>query len=679
MALPCIPRPSRHLLQHQPRHQACCARLRRHLLTLPAAWLLLPPAVAAPTEPAGPSTSRLRAPSDQAKDTAVRQSRARLDRLYALTSAAFNAGRIAANLVEKLQALAARHQAAQASAAPAQAALQALARQALPVLQDRQDAWQQAGQAADDAVVAHQAAVQQLLDALPAGRGAAMDHLDTAAEHRRTAEAAEAAARQALDSALADAGRGVGLLVAHWQDVASPIAANQAALRSAAVDWTALQQRWQALRQDAQAAGVTSPAWPALAPAVPWDVPADTAAPLPPDGTLVQAAQRALAASAAAGQALWMLADAQAAVQQALADSGCSTGPDGRPAAATPGATCGSWQADAEQRRSDSLQQKAAAVRALADQRRAGASLLRLPENAGASLQALLARHADLAAAVAQASGPALRSLRAAIDSSAVSTDRLDQAREQAVRIWVEAMRAKYGKGWDDLPPPGAGPPGPPARAVSPSPTASMRPPIDSHALHRLRQRNDEPPGFAAYTYVLVGTGVSPATPGVHARLQRLLDALRNLPQASSFSSDERARLNTFVVPVPAASSERDALVVDLPLAQSLLTHLPPALRLADATRRQLLLDNGPFLVTLPGPLAQARSDWPLLFANLSQTPEAVVTDVARRYMADLIGTFNPASTDWQPPAGMQVAITLVRLVKGSGDVVQAVFGGAGR
>ena len=36
------------------------------------------------------------------------------------------------------------------------------------------------------------------------------------------------------------------------------------------------------------------------------------------------------------------------------------------------------------------------------------------------------------------------------------------------------------------------------------------------------------------------------------------------------------------------------------------------------------------------------------------------------------------ASTDWKPPAGMQVAITLVRLVKGSGDVAQAVFGGLG-
>jgi hypothetical protein len=78
-----------------------------------------------------------------------------------------------------------------------------------------------------------------------------------------------------------------------------------------------------------------------------------------------------------------------------------------------------------------------------------------------------------------------------------------------------------------------------------------------------------------------------------------------SLPVASAVQADVRAGLNTFVVPVAADSDERDPLAVDLPLAQSLLTHLPPALRLADATRRQLYVANGPFLVTLPGRLGK--------------------------------------------------------------------------
>jgi hypothetical protein len=222
-------------------------------------------------------------------------------------------------------------------------------------------------------------------------------------------------------------------------------------------------------------------------------------------------------------------------------------------------------------------------------------------------------------------------------------------------------------------------PPAMASMALQSAAVASTFDTIDSHALHRLRSRGDEPPGFRAYTYVLVGASVRPDTPGVHARLQRLLAQVRNLPVASGIALAERDRINTFVVPVPVGNQDGNDLLVDLPLAQSLLTHLPPALRLATATRRQLYAENGPFLITVPGRLADARADWPLLFADLSKLPEAVVADVARRYMADLIGSFNPASTDWTPPPGMQVAITLVRLVKGSGDVVQAVFGGLGR
>jgi hypothetical protein len=268
--------------------------------------------------------------------------------------------------------------------------------------------------------------------------------------------------------------------------------------------------------------------------------------------------------------------------------------------------------------------------------------------------------------------------LQAAFTIGEASVARLALAQQQAEDAWLAAWRRQYGS--NPSRPAAAAPRPSPAMAMPPpGATASMRPMLSSHALHRLRKRGDEEGGFAAYTYVLVGASVRPNTPGVFDRLQRLLAAVQNLPIAAKLAAEQRAQANTFVVPVPPDSEDGGPLMVDLTLAQSLLSHLPPALRLADASRRLLYLENGPFLITLPGRLADARADWPLLFADLSRTPEAVVADVVRRYMADLIGSFNPATTTWSPPAGMRVAITLVRMVKGSGDVAQAVFGGFGR
>ena len=104
------------------------------------------------------------------------------------------------------------------------------------------------------------------------------------------------------------------------------------------------------------------------------------------------------------------------------------------------------------------------------------------------------------------------------------------------------------------------------------------------------------------------------------------------------------------------------------------MSHVPPGLLLPGAARRALTSGNGPFLITLPGRLAEARTDWPVLFADLSQVPEAVVVDVVRSYMGDLLNDFSVTRTAWQPPAVQQVALVLVRLVQGTGDLVQAVF-----
>ena len=594
----------------------------------------------------------------------VRRTRQRFDTLTQLLQSASTAQRAAEALLQTLQGLASPWQAAQDAAAPTQAALETWRGQALPTLATQQGRWLAASTAVDTSAAAHRAAVASLLDAQASLRGATMARLDAATTNRLAAEATERAARQVLAQAMGDAESALGQLVGHWQDLARASSTSAQMLSQAAQGWAGQQRRWQALQAEARAAGQAGPALPALPSAAPpWAGPDTWAAPAAPDPSALQAWRSADRRAQLARQALWLQADAQAAVQQALADALCSSG-------------CSAWQADAGALQASLATQQTAWADARADQAATAQQAQAQGIDSAQQLQALLAWRDSLAPAVASASGPAQRTLQAAIQTGQTTLARLTRARDQAEAAWIAALRQQYGNDALAFEAPRAVNAGAEARMAppAPAPMAMAAPMLNSHALHRLRLRGDEPDGFGAYTYVLVGAGVRPDTLGVHARLQRLLGEVRNLPVASTLDAESRARANSFVVPVPADSRDTGPLLVDLPLAQSLLTHLPPVLRLADATRRLLYAENGPFLITLPGRLADARSDWPLLFADLSKTPEVVVADVVRRYMADLIGSFSPASTDWAPPAGMQVGIALVRLVKGSGNVVQAVF-----
>lgn len=203
---------------------------------------------------------------------------------------------------------------------------------------------------------------------------------------------------------------------------------------------------------------------------------------------------------------------------------------------------------------------------------------------------------------------------------------------------------------------------------------ASMTLALRQHALHRMTQRNDEPAGFGAYTYVVVGTGAGIDSVGVRQRLARLLAALQNLTPAEQIEAELRLGTNVFVVPVQAGTADQTGLAYELRLAQALMSHVPPALLMPGRLQRALLTSNGPFLITLPGRLADAQASWPVLFADLNSVPEAVVADVVRSYMGDLLVGFMPAAQGWQPPALQRVALTLVRLVQGTGEVVMAAF-----
>ena len=134
----------------------------------------------------------------------------------------------------------------------------------------------------------------------------------------------------------------------------------------------------------------------------------------------------------------------------------------------------------------------------------------------------------------------------------------LSQAQQQAEDAWIAAWRRQYGT----EPPRSVSVVAAQAQVLGPTGMmAGMAPMLSSHALHRMHTRGDEPPGFGAYTYVLVGAGVRPDTPGVFARLQRLLRAVESLPIARTLSDELRAQANTFVVPVPPDNDDSSRLV----------------------------------------------------------------------------------------------------------------------
>ncbi|MDH5539396.1 MAG: hypothetical protein OEY03_08340, partial [Rhizobacter sp.] len=88
----------------------------------------------------------------------------------------------------------------------------------------------------------------------------------------------------------------------------------------------------------------------------------------------------------------------------------------------------------------------------------------------------------------------------------------------------------------------------------------------------------------------------------------------------------------------------------------------------------QLTSAPGPFLITLPSRMADAMSDSPLLFADLSRYPDDAIADLATNYMNGLVDDFPRQKTFWKPPALQRVALAMIRLAAGTGEILTSVF-----
>ena len=635
------------------------------LALLALGWALAGPVLAAtPTDAAAPDAGL----AARAPGAAVVAAQRRLDTALGLLRQAEQAQRETERLQDQLSSLRSRWQQGAAADQAAQAAVQAVGSQALPALRAAQGDW--AGTRAEVTRLSarHQAAVAAVARLPARQRAAAMTEADAQARARASAEQAYQAARgrhrQAIDAAWRAADRATDRRT-DLQGLTVELAGQ---LADAAQRWAAVDERWRALQRAAAADAAPRTPLPApggLVPAqAPWAVPAGlvAAAAARPDTGPLDAWRSAARALDQAQDAIWLRGDAAAFVRQTLATPGNC-----------PGAACAPWQAESQALADELAQLAATEADASARLATVQTQADTLPAVLAEQLAQASAQRQALAGAVALAQDPGQPALRALAAAGQQTLASLAAARQQAERDFAAAWRTQYGQEPDPRQaassPPHAAPPAP-----APPTAAMMGPPLRQHSLHRMTQRNDEPTGFGAYTYVVVGTGAGLDSVGVRQRLARLLAALQNLTPAEQIEAEQRLGTHVFVVPVQAGTEHQATLAYELRLAQALMSHVPPALLMPRRLQRALLTSKGPFLITLPGRLADAQASWPVLFADLNSVPEAVVADVVRSYMGDLLVGFEPAAQGWQPPALQRVALTLVRLVQGTGEVVLAAF-----
>ena len=628
-------------------------------------WALAGPAGAATPADAPTADASLAA---RAPGAAVIAAQRRLDAAQALLRQAELAQRDTERLQTELTSIDSRWQQGADASQLAQAAVQAVGAQALPALRAAHQAWASTGAEVTRLTTRHQAAVAAVAQAIGRQRAAAMTEVDTQARARALAEQAHQTARQRHQQAVDDALRAVNRATDRHTDLQSLNLRLASQLAEATQRWTALDERWRALQRAAaaDAAPQAAPATPGgLSPALaPWARPALASA-----ATAARASagplgdwQSAALALDQAQDATWLRSDAAAFVRQTLAAPGNCRSP-----------ACPAWQAE-QQALAGELAKLATTV-ADHSARLAGAQAQTdtLPAGLAEHLAQAKAQREALAGAVALARDPGQPALRALAAEGRQAVANLAAARQQAQQDFAAAWRAQYGQDPDLRQAAPA-----PAYAAAPAPyraaAAGMMPMLRQHALHRMTQRNDEPTGFGAYTYVLVGTGAGRDSAGVRQRLARLLAALQDLTPAEQIEAGQRLGTNVFVVPVQAGTAQQAGLAYELRLAQALMSHVPPAMLMPGRLQRALLTSNGPFLITLPGRLADAQAGWPVLFADLNSVPEVVVADVVRSYMGDLLVGFGPTDAGWKPPVLQRVALTLVRLVQGSGEVVMAAF-----
>ncbi|WP_372659752.1 hypothetical protein, partial [Hydrogenophaga sp.] len=200
---------------------------------------------------------------------------------------------------------------------------------------------------------------------------------------------------------------------------------------------------------------------------------------------------------------------------------------------------------------------------------------------------------------------------------------------------------------------------------------------IRSHAYELFSAFDGEASDFGAYTYVLLRSASDLETPAVRGRFLQLLGSLQKLPEARLVARDQTAQVNVFCVPVK-PGSERAHKASDVAYASDLGQQLKMRAQNGLLTRKEvhhrLTSSPGPFLVTLPVRMALANSATPVLFADLSSYPNDTIADLATHYMNGLVDDFPKQQLLWKPPVLQRVALFMIHLAAGTGQMVSTVM-----
>ncbi len=354
---------------------------------------------------------------------------------------------------------------------------------------------------------------------------------------------------------------------------------------------------------------------------------------------------------------------------------------EGCPGSATPGC-------DGLQPQQDAIAHDIRSIDAqIAEQQRA---LLVGNDAASAEMQRLRAsadaRHTWLAAierqqpsALAEADAIAAQAQQAATALQA----RVDPAVESAERTLADAFlvargRPMTGRGATAAPgmglPPPPPPPSPPPMALLPS-----TPQLAGHAYEFIPAWDTERKGFGAYTYVLLRSASDLRKPEVLQRWRTLLEVVLRERAGAAVPAAEAPFVNLFCIPGERPVSftgdpDRIAAAFDSELALTLMFRAQSGLLTRPEIKRRLQASNGPFLITLPVRIADARSDTPLLFADLGAFPVDAVADLATHYKGALLADFPTQQLAWKPPVAQRVALVMIGLASDLGGLFTSVL-----
>lgn len=281
---------------------------------------------------------------------------------------------------------------------------------------------------------------------------------------------------------------------------------------------------------------------------------------------------------------------------------------------------------------------------------------------------------------IAPAVAPALDETSRAGTLAQTAAEALEQASDQAYTeartAWAAAYQVAHGiepVDADALDQAGATRSGGPALTMAPAPAPMAglaAPSLRSQAYDVFAKWDAEPSGFGSYTYVLLRSRDDLKSAAVQRRFKVLLSVLHREQQARTVPTEQRPEVNLFCIPGTRSNADGLDVSYDSDLGNQLKLRAKDAVFTLKAARNRLTTSPGPFLITLPGRIAQEKGDSPLLFADLSTYPDDAIADLVGSYMNGLLDNFPREKTLWKPPVLQRVALMMIHLATNVGELV---------